>query len=68
MQLSTRNQLRGTVETVRLGEVMASVKVSVGGNQTITAAITREAVEELGLTGGDEVTVLVKSTEVMLAK
>jgi molybdate transport system regulatory protein len=68
MQLSTRNQLRATVESVRLGEVMASVKVTLGTGETITAAITREAAEELGLSAGNDVTVLVKSTEVMLGK
>ena len=67
MKLSTRNQLAGTVTDVRLGNVMASVKVTLKGGDTITAAITREAAEELGLKAGDTTTVLVKSTEVMLA-
>ena len=67
MRLSTRNQLRGTVADVQLGAIMASVKVTLQGGETITAAITREAAEELGLSVGDATTVLVKSTEVMLA-
>ncbi len=68
MRLSTRNQLRATVTSVELGAVMASVKVELPDGQHITASITREAVEDLGLATGDDVTVLVKSTEVMIGK
>jgi molybdopterin-binding protein len=68
MRLSTRNQLSATVEEVVEGNVMATVKVVLGDGQTMTAAITREAVQDLGLAKGDAVTVLVKSTEVMLGK
>ena len=67
MRLSTRNQLTGMVTEVNLGAVMATVKVRLdGGEQIITASITKEAVEELGLVVGTAATVLVKSTEVML--
>ena len=67
MQLSTRNQLPGTVTEVKLGGIMAEVSVDVGG-RTIVAAITRGSAEELGLAEGDGVTVLIKATEVMLGK
>ncbi|MFC9552309.1 molybdopterin-binding protein [Rhodococcus sp. NPDC056960] len=67
MRLSTRNQLAGTITDVTLGSVMATVKVTLdGGEQIVTASITKEAVEELGLKAGVAATVLVKSTEVML--
>ncbi|MTD13254.1 molybdenum-binding protein [Nakamurella sp. YIM 132087] len=67
MRLSTRNQLSGTVTEVTVGAVMATVKVRLdGGEQVITASITKEAVEELGLEPGKPATVLVKSTEVMI--
>ena len=67
MRLSTRDQLTGTVTEVNLGAVMATVRVRLdGGEQIITASITKEAVEELGLAVGTAATVLVKSTEVML--
>jgi molybdate transport system regulatory protein len=65
VRLSTRNQLVGTVTAVTPGSVMATVKVDVSG-QEVTAAVTRESVEELGLSVGAPVVVLVKSTEVML--
>ncbi|HZO62502.1 MAG TPA: TOBE domain-containing protein [Gaiellaceae bacterium] len=67
MELTTRNQLRGTVTSVDVGSVMAEVKVDVHGAEVV-AAITRHSVERLGLREGDEVTVLIKATEVMLAK
>ena len=68
MRLSTRNQLSATVESVTEGSVMATVKVVLGDGQAVTAAITREAVHDLSLAAGDQVPVLVKATEVMLAK
>ena len=68
MRLSTRNQLPGSVTEVNIGSVMATVKVRLDGrDQIVTASITKEAVEELGLAVGTKTTVLVKSTEVMLA-
>ncbi|MGW1008131.1 TOBE domain-containing protein [Streptomyces sp. NPDC002520] len=67
MTLSIRNQLPGTVTAVRPGEVMATVKVRLSGGQDLTAAITLEAVRDLGLAEGTSVRALVKSTEVSLA-
>jgi molybdopterin-binding protein len=67
VKLSTRNQLRGEVTAVKLGGIMAEVTVDIGG-QIIVAAITRESAEHLELAEGDDVTVLVKATEVMLGK
>ena len=65
--LTTRNQLRGKVTGVTLGSVMAEVKVDVHGDEFV-AVITKHSAERLGLQDGDEVTVLIKATEVMLAK
>ncbi|MEU1116285.1 MULTISPECIES: TOBE domain-containing protein [unclassified Streptomyces] len=67
MSLSIRNQLPGTVASVTTGEAMATVKVRLAGGQDMTAAITTESVEDLGLAEGDQVRALVKSTEVSLA-
>ncbi|MFK0227339.1 molybdopterin-binding protein [Streptomyces sp. NPDC090303] len=67
MTLSIRNQLPGTVTAVTAGEAMASVKVRLDGGQDITAAITLDAVKDLGLAEGSAVKALVKSTEVALA-
>ncbi|MFI1732358.1 molybdopterin-binding protein [Streptomyces acidicola] len=67
MSLSIRNQLPGTVTAITPGEAMATVRLRLDGGQEITAAITREAVGELGLAEGSAVRALVKSTEVSLA-
>jgi len=67
MQLSARNQFKGTVKNVKLGAVMAEVVVDSGG-QEIVSEITKSSVERLGLKVGDSVTCIVKATEVMLGK
>jgi molybdopterin-binding protein len=64
--LSARNQLKGTVRSVKLGTVMAEVVVDVGGNE-IVSAITRGSAERLGLAEGSAVTVVIKATDVLLA-
>lgn len=65
--LSARNQLQGTIKSVKLGNVMAEVVVDVGG-QEIVSAITRGSAESLGLKTGDVVRAVIKSTEVMIDK
>ncbi len=67
MALSARNQLRGIVEDIQVGSIMAHVVVKVGDN-LIESVITRTSVEELALKKGDSVRVVVKSTEVMIQK
>ena len=67
MALSARNQLRGRVKQVNLGGVMGHIVVQVGENE-IESVITRRSVEEMNLQAGDEVTVVIKSTEVMIKK
>lgn len=67
MALSARNQLAGTVQEVRLGDVMAHVVVKVG-EHTVESLISRASAEELKLQKGDAVQVVIKSTEVMIRK
>ena len=67
MALSARNQLRGRVKAVNLGGVMGHIVIQVGENE-IESVITRRSVEEMKLQAGDEVTVVIKSTEVMIQK
>jgi molybdopterin-binding protein len=67
MQLSARNQLAGTITGITLGSVMAEVTVDVNG-QEVVSAITRRSVENLGLKEGDAITVVIKATEVLLAR
>jgi molybdopterin-binding protein len=67
MSLSARNQLKGTIEEIQLGGVMAHVVLRVGEN-LIESVITRRSVEEMSLKQGDVVTAVIKSTEVLLQK
>ena len=65
--ISGRNQLRGYVDEVRVEGLLAQVRLRIG-DQTLTAVITRDAIEELKLRRGDEALAIVKSTEVMIAR
>jgi molybdopterin-binding protein len=68
MELSARNQISGTVTSVKLGGVMAEITVQIAGGQELVSVITRGSAEHLQLQIGDQVTVIIKSTEVMLGK
>jgi molybdopterin-binding protein len=65
--LSGRNQLRGIVDEVRVEGLLAQVRLRVG-DQTLTAIITRDAVDELKLKRGDEALAVIKATEVMIGR
>jgi molybdopterin-binding protein len=66
VKLSARNQLKGTVTSIRKGEAIANVAVDVAG-QRLVASITVEAVDELGLSEGSQVTAIIKASDVILA-
>jgi len=59
--------LRGYVDEVRVEGLLAQVRLRIG-DQTLTAVITRDAVEELKLRRGDDALAIIKSTEVMIAR
>lgn len=67
VSLSGRNQLRGYVDEVRIEGLLAQVRLRIG-DQTLTAVITRDGVEELHLKRGDDALAIVKATEVMIAR
>jgi molybdopterin-binding protein len=66
MKLSARNQLKGTVTAITKGPATANVVLDVAGNRLVSS-ITTEAAEELGLTEGTEVIVVIKASDVILA-
>lgn len=68
MKISARNSLKGKVEEVKEGVVTATIKLKIENPGEITATITKEAVEDLGLKVGDEAIAIIKSSEVMIAK
>jgi molybdopterin-binding protein len=65
--LSARNQFKGTIKSIKLGNVMAEVVIGVG-TIDIVSVITRTSVEQMGLKAGDQVTAVIKSTEVLVAR
>jgi molybdopterin-binding protein len=67
MALSARNQLKGRITEITLGDIMAHVVVKIG-KHTIESVITRRSAEYMKLKKGDTVEVIIKSTEVILKK
>jgi PadR family transcriptional regulator AphA len=68
MQLSARNQLHSVITRIHHGEVMSTVNAVLGDGQPLTAAITKDSATDLDLAPGDPVLLIVKSTEVIVAK
>ena len=67
MELSARNQFKGTVQHVRTDGLMAEVVIDIGG-QEIVATITKASAERLKLKKGDAVVAIVKANEVIVGK
>jgi molybdopterin-binding protein len=65
--LSGRNRLRGFVEEVRIDGLLGQVRLRIG-DQTLTAVVTSDALNELRLRRGDDALAIIKSTEVMIAR
>lgn len=66
LTLSARNKLSGTIIDINRGAVNAIVKIELPSNVVISSSITLEAVDELDLTVGTEVTAVVKASEVLI--
>ncbi|KQR25412.1 MULTISPECIES: TOBE domain-containing protein [Microbacterium] len=66
MRISARNRLKGTIVEVTKGATTAHVRIDVGGS-IVTASITNDAVDELGLAVGVEAYAVVKASDVMVA-
>ena len=67
MKISARNLLSGTVVAIVRGDATSLVKIEVAPKLVITATITTEAVDDLGLAVGKRATAVVKSSDVMVA-
>jgi molybdopterin-binding protein len=68
MKLSARNQIKGKVVEVHKGTTTAHVRIDIGNGVVITSSITNEAVDDLGLTAGDEAIAVIKASDAMVAK
>jgi molybdopterin-binding protein len=68
VKLSARNQLPGKVVAVQKGQTTAHIRIDIGGGVIVTASITNEAVDDLGLRVGDNATAIVKASDVIVGK
>jgi molybdopterin-binding protein len=68
MKLSARNVIKGKVVDVKNGPINARILVDIGGGNVISSVVTAEAVDDLDLAPGAEVSVIIKSSSVMLAR
>ncbi len=68
MKLSTRNIVKGKVVDLKEDSLMAKVKIDIGNGNILTAIVTAEAVKDLGVKVGENISALIKATSVMLAK
>jgi molybdopterin-binding protein len=66
MRLSARNQIPARVTAIHNGEAIANVELDASGTRLV-ASITVEAVQQLGLAVGSEVTAVIKASDVILA-
>ena len=66
MKLSARNQIPGTIKDVRPGATTSHVTIEISPTVLITASITNESVEELGLKAGQKAFAVIKSSDVMI--
>jgi len=68
MKLSARNVLPGTIVDVKRGATTSHVRIDIGGGTIVTASITNEAVDELGLRAGDSAAAVIKASDVIVGK
>jgi molybdopterin-binding protein len=68
MKLSARNVFEGKVVEIVVGPVNSRVKVEIGAGNVVTSVVTAGAIEDLGIAVGDDVHVIIKSSDVMLGK
>ena len=66
MKISARNQLKGKIVEVKKGTTKAHVKIDIGG-QIVTAAITNDSVDNLGVAAGKAAYAVIKASDVMVA-
>jgi molybdopterin-binding protein len=67
MKISARNQLKGKIVDVKKGATTSHVRLEIAPGQVVTASITNESVDELGLKAGQNAVAIIKATSVMIA-
>jgi molybdate transport system regulatory protein len=67
MEVSARNQIKGMVKELNADQVMAEVVITLAGGTELVSVITAASAKRLNLAVGKEITIVIKSTDVMLA-
>ena len=67
MRLSARNQLKGRIVEVTKGQTTAHVRIDIGNGNVVTASVTNEAVDQLGLKAGQDAYAVIKASDVLVA-
>ena len=67
MKISARNAIPGKIVEIQKGATTAHVRIDIGGGTVVTASITNESVEELGLKVGEKAFAVIKASDVMVA-
>jgi molybdopterin-binding protein len=67
MRISARNQINGTVLDVKKGATTSHVRVDIGSGIVVASSITNESVDDLAITAGGRVMVVIKASDVMIA-
>lgn len=66
MEVSARNNLKGTIKEIRYGQILAELVIDLGGGVVVTSLITKDSAENLGLSVGKEVVAIIKASNVMV--
>jgi molybdopterin-binding protein len=67
MKFGARNQLMGKVTKIKKGDIMCQVRLEVAGGATMHSVMTIESLDDLGIKEGDNVKIMVKAVNVLLA-
>lgn len=68
MKLSARNIIPGKIVAITKGATTSHIKIEIAPGQMVTSSITNESVEDLALAVGDEVSAIIKSSDVIIGK
>jgi molybdopterin-binding protein len=68
MLISARNQFKGKIISVELGQTTGHVRIDIGNGNIVTASITNAAIAQMALTVGDEAVAIIKASDVMVGK
>jgi molybdopterin-binding protein len=67
MEISARNVFKGTVKSIKYGQILAELVIELPGGVEITSLITKTSAERMGLAEGKEVATVIKASNVMVA-